>query len=32
MIELAAATGALWAANNGGSMLKGLKDKEAGGT
>ena len=31
VMELAAATGALWAANNGGSMLKGLKDKEASG-
>ena len=31
VMELAAATGALWAANNGGSMLKGLKDKEEGG-
>ena len=32
VMELAAATGALWAANNGGAMLKTLKDKEQGGT
>jgi alkylhydroperoxidase/carboxymuconolactone decarboxylase family protein YurZ len=31
VMELAAATGALWAANNGGSMLKTLRDKEQGG-
>jgi 4-carboxymuconolactone decarboxylase len=28
VMQLAAATGALWAANNGGSLLKGLRDKE----
>jgi alkylhydroperoxidase/carboxymuconolactone decarboxylase family protein YurZ len=28
VMELAAATGALWAANNGGAMLKALRDKE----
>jgi alkylhydroperoxidase/carboxymuconolactone decarboxylase family protein YurZ len=32
VMELAAATGALWAANNGGSMLKALRDKEQGGS
>ena len=31
VMQLAAATGALWAANNGGAMLKTLKDKEEGG-
>lgn len=31
VMELAAATGALWAANNGGALLKTLKDKEQGG-
>ncbi len=31
VMELAAATGALWAANNGGSLLKTLRDKEQGG-
>ena len=31
VMQLAAATGALWAANNGGSMLKALRDKELGG-
>ena len=31
VMELAAATGALWAANNGGSLLKALRDKEHGG-
>ena len=30
VMELAAATGALWAANNGGSLLKALRDKEQG--
>ena len=29
VMQLAAATGALWAANNGGSLLKNLRDKEA---
>jgi hypothetical protein len=28
VMELVAATGALWAANNGGSLLKALRDKE----
>jgi 4-carboxymuconolactone decarboxylase len=32
VMELAAATGALWAANNGGSLLKALRDKEQGGS
>ena len=31
VMQLAAATGTLWAANNGGAMLKTLKDKEEGG-
>ena len=31
VMELAAATGALWAANNGGAMLNTLKDKEESG-
>jgi alkylhydroperoxidase/carboxymuconolactone decarboxylase family protein YurZ len=31
VMQLAAATGALWAANNGGALLKGLRDKEQGG-
>ena len=31
VMELAAATGALWAANNGGSLLKALRDKEQAG-
>ena len=31
VMQLAAATGALWAANNGGALLKTLKDKEEGG-
>ena len=31
VMQLAAATGALWAANNGGSLLKNLRDKEQGG-
>jgi alkylhydroperoxidase/carboxymuconolactone decarboxylase family protein YurZ len=30
VMELAAATGALWAANNGGALLKTLRDKEQG--
>ena len=30
VMQLAAATGALWAANNGGSLLKTLRDKEQG--
>ena len=30
VMQLAAATGALWAANNGGALLKGLRDKEQG--
>jgi len=30
VMQLAAATGALWAANNGGALLKALKDKEQG--
>ena len=30
MMQLAAATGALWAANNGGALLKTLRDKEQG--
>jgi 4-carboxymuconolactone decarboxylase len=29
VMQLAAATGALWAANNGGALLKTLRDKEA---
>jgi hypothetical protein len=29
-MQLAAATGALWAANNGGALLKTLRDKEQG--
>ena len=31
VMQLAAATGALWAANNGGALLKTLRDKEHGG-
>src|SRR6185436_4303043 len=31
VMELAAATGALWAANNGGALLNALRDKEQGG-
>ena len=31
VMQLAAATGALWAANNGGALLNGLRDKEQGG-
>ena len=30
VMQLAAATGALWAANNGGALLKTLRDKEQG--
>jgi hypothetical protein len=29
-MQLAAATGALWAANNGGALLKALRDNEQG--